>query len=577
MIERRERERRERDIGLRRLMNVGRRLVAELDPEVVLERLLEEARNATGARYAALGVLNEDRTELGRFLHLGVDDETARAIGSLPRGRGVLGVLIETPEPLRLAEVGSHEQSFGFPVGHPEMRSFLGVPIMIGGEAWGNLYLAEKTDGEAFTSADEDAASVLAEWAGTAIVNARMYGASERRRQELERAVLGLDAARNIADAIGTESDLDRILELTVKRGRALIRARAVLILLREGDELVVRAAAGEVESAKGRAVPLRDSIAGNVLRAGQSLRLPSEQLRHATSAVGVHEASNSLLVPMAHRGEGIGVLVAFDSGPERGAFSDADEDLVRTFAASAANAVAISHSVEESRLRSTIAAAEAERLRWARELHDETLQSLGGLRVLLSGALRRDDPIATRETVRQAISDIEYEIENLRSIITELRPMLLDDLGLGPAIEALVERRRGSGLEIITTLELPDDDGGTLTPELETTLYRLVQESLTNIIKHARAACVRVEVTVTPTSATARIIDDGAGFDPEQKSSGFGLAGISERVYLASGRLDITSAPGVGTTVSARFPLSGVNLGADEPLADRGLTHDMS
>jgi GAF domain-containing protein len=161
------------DDRIRRLLDVGRALVAELDPETVLDRILEEAREITGARYAALGVMNEERSELERFLTVGVDGATHRAIGELPHGRGVLGVLIEDPRPLRLPDVARHPQSYGFPPGHPPMHGFLGVPIVIRGEAWGNLYLTEKHDGGEFTEADEEAAVILADWAGTAIENAR--------------------------------------------------------------------------------------------------------------------------------------------------------------------------------------------------------------------------------------------------------------------------------------------------------------------------------------------------------------------------------------------------------------------
>jgi signal transduction histidine kinase len=551
-------------------MNIGRQLVTELDPESVLERLLAEARAATGARYAALGVLNEDRTELGRFLHLGVDEATVRTIGDLPRGRGVLGVLIENPEPLRLAEVGQHEQSFGFPVGHPPMHSFLGVPILIRGEAWGNLYLAEKEGGGPFDEVDEDAATILAEWAATAIDNARIHSASEERRKELERAVRGLDAARNIADAIGAEADLERVLELIVKRGRALIGARAVIILMLEGDELVISAGAGQIEDLRGRRLAISGTTAGEVIADGRPLRVnDARRLKLNPEQMGVPDAESALLVPMIHRGEALGILLAYDRGGDRGPFSAADEALMRTFGASAANAVAMSRSVEADRLRATIAAAESERRRWARELHDETLQALGGLRVLLSGAVRRDDAERTKSTVIQAIEDIESEIENLRSIITELRPMLLDDLGLGPALDALVQRRRANGLDISTDLRLPEPGAEPVSPELETTIYRLVQESLTNVVKHARATEVKVGVDVTGHIARVTVVDNGRGFDTARAASGFGLDGLRERVYLANGYIGISSVPGEGTAVRAKFPLSGRNLLADDPMAE--------
>ena len=199
----------------------------------MLDRILEEAAAITGAQYAALGVLDEQRTELERFITRGIDPVTHRAIGHLPRGRGVLGVLIEDPRPLRLVDVNGHPQSYGFPAGHPPMQSFLGVPIMIRGRAWGNLYLTEKEGGGQFTAEDEEAVLLLAQWAGTAIENARLYDSSERRRVEAERAVRSLEAARDIADAVGGVPELGRVLELIAKRGRALVEALKVMMFFR--------------------------------------------------------------------------------------------------------------------------------------------------------------------------------------------------------------------------------------------------------------------------------------------------------------------------------------------------------
>src|SRR3954469_5560650 len=182
---------------LRRLLDVGRSLISELEPEAVFQRLLDVARELTGARYAAIGVLDDKREGLERFLTIGIDEETHRQIGELPRGRGVLGLLITDPRPLRLADVGAHPQSYGVPFCHPDMTTFLGVPIMLGDEAWGNLYLTEKAGGE-FTADDEEAAVILAGWAGIAIGNARLYRAVRERRDELERTIRGLETTTEI-------------------------------------------------------------------------------------------------------------------------------------------------------------------------------------------------------------------------------------------------------------------------------------------------------------------------------------------------------------------------------------------
>ncbi len=553
---------------LRRLLDVGRTLVSELDPDTVLERILEEAQRLTGARYAALGVLDEQRRQLGRFVTAGVDKSTHRKIGALPRGRGVLGVLIEDPRPLRLADVGQHPESYGFPPGHPVMRSFLGVPIVIRDQAWGNLYLSEKDGVGEFTQTDEDAAMALARWAAIAIENASIHQTSEQRREQLERAVGSLEAARDITEAIGSVADLDRVLEMIVKRGRALVNARSVLIMLRAGDELVVAASAGYAADAPGHRLPISESTSGQVLQRGTPQRIEdvSWHLRKAPDEFGVTDAHTALLVPMLYHGVAVGVLAAFDRGKEGDPFTPADEQLLRGFAASAANAVVIKRSVEADRLRSAIDAADAERSRWARELHDQTLQALGGLRVLLASTAGRGDAERKDAAMRQAIKDIELEIANLREIITDLRPSLLDDLGLFPAIDALLDRRRDATLQIHSELKVAELDRGVrLSPELETTIYRLVQEALTNVVKHARASTVRVSIGLEDTEVTVDVSDDGVGFDTSVRSGGFGVAGMRERVDLAGGTLSLESGEH-GTTLRVRLPVGAAGA-ADKRL----------
>lgn len=551
---------RENDLWLRRLLDVGRVLMSELDREAVLRRVLEIACEATSARYAALGILNSRRTGLERFVTLGIDEPTRRQIGELPVGRGVLGVLIDNPHPLRLDDVSRHPRSYGFPAGHPVMRSFLGVPVLIRGEAWGNLYLTEKQDGSHFTEEDEQAATVVAEWAAIAIENARLYETSEKRRTELEQAVLGLQATRDVAIAIGSDLSLEHALELIVKRGRALVSARSVVIMLRDGPDLVVSAGAGHVEDMRGTRVAIAESTSGEVMLRGRPRRIGNvgQKLQIAPQSVfGVPDPHTALLVPLVYRGEPVGMLTAFDRGPEGHGFTAEDEQLLETFAASAATAVAMAQSAQSDRLRSALAAADAERRRWGRELHDETLQGLGGLRLLLSTALRSGQPDQMSQAAREAIVHIEREIKNLRSIISELRPAALDELGLRAALETLVEHHRElHGLEVVCDIALPDPDSGEarLDPELEVGVYRLIQEALTNVVKHAQASGVRLSVKQAGDEVAIEVADDGVGFAPDSRNEGFGLVGMRERVRLAAGGLSITSSPGAGTVVRARL-----------------------
>jgi signal transduction histidine kinase len=547
------------ELRLRRVLEVGRSVVSELDLEVLLQRVLEVARELTAARYAALGILDTQRSELERFLTLGIDDETHRQIGVLPRGRGVLGVLIDEPQPLRLKDVSEHPRSYGFPLGHPRMRSFLGVPIRVHGESFGNLYLAEKQDGDEFDEDDEETIVLLASWAGVAIANARAYYGEHGRRQQLEQAVRGLEASTAIARAVGGETDLTRILELIVKRARALIDARGVLILLCDGDELVVTAIAGQLEGAMvGQRIPIEGSISGHVIQTRRSERLRNmpDQIRFAMARQVT--VDSGLFVPLVFRGRPVGVLNVFDRAGG-GEFSADDERLLEGFAASAATAVATAQTVASEGLRRSIEASEHERQRWALELHDETLQELAGLKVLLIGARSTSDVDTVHATLDTAIEQIDTEITGLRRLITDLRPAALDAFGVKAALEALAERVMGtSGLEIALHVDLAYESGRSTQrhpPALESTLYRLVQEALTNVAKHAEANAVEVSVTEQDGRVELVVQDDGSGFDPDVVTDGFGVLGMRERASLLSGQLEIESSPGAGTTIRATIP----------------------
>jgi signal transduction histidine kinase len=546
----------------RGVVTVARSVLEKLDLEVVLDRVLDAARELTGARYAALGVLDTKRDRLERFLTVGIDDETRRLIGPLPTGRGVLGELIRQPQALRIDDVGSHPYSYGFPVGHPPMHSFLGVPILIGDVPYGNLYLTEKEAGDAFTDEDEQSATTLAVFAAVAIDHARRFALSETQRLELQRTVSALDATLQIARALGGQTDMNAVLELVAKRGRALVAARALVIELLRDDELELAAGAGELPPGLiGRRVPVERTVAAAALRARRPQRLSDHLNRarfdqHELGRLGL-SACEGLIVPLIFRDRAYGVLVAVDH-LEPGEFAAEHERLLTAFAASAAIAVATATSAEKEHRRQRVAAAEAERGRWARELHDETLQALGNLRLVLAAAKRRRDPEDMEKTIDRALEQLELEIVSLRSLITDLRPAALDQLGLEPALAALVDRVRDAGLEIDANVELAHEHGEAntrLAPELEAGVYRIVQESLTNAIKHAAPSRATVEVIEADESVHVTVRDDGSGFDPEEATSGFGLAGMRERVELLAGRLTIHSHPGGGTTVAVSAP----------------------
>jgi len=257
--------------------------------------------------------------------------------------------------------------------------------------------------------------------------------------------------------------------------------------------------------------------------------------------------AAGGALVPLVFRGRSLGMLVAFGAQSDRD-----DEALMQAFAASAATAVATARGVEEQRLHDALHAAESERKRWARELHDDTLQALGGLRMLLVAAARIDDPERLRTAVRDAVGRIEAEIDGLRGLIRELRPAALDDLGLAAAVEGLATRTtERQNIEVRASVQLPRPR---YAADVETGVYRVVQEALNNAIRHAQASRVTIAIGECAGVLHLKVRDDGRGFDPQGPADGFGLTGMRERVALLRGDLEVASSAG-GTTISAAIP----------------------
>ena len=514
------------------MIDVGPSVLSELDEAVVLDRVLEAAQQLVGAGYAALGVLGEGRGGFERFITRGIDEQAGRRVGQLPPGRGVPGVPIDQAGALRLADVREHPYSFGLPVGHPGMRMLLAVPILIGGQVWGNLYLTEKEGGGEFDQADEDGVVLLASWAAIAIDHARVHRSFTRRGRELERAVRGLQAIREIALSVGGEVDLERVLELVVNHGCALVEASSVVILLVEGEELEVAASAGDARRARGQRITIADSRFGETLRRGQPERIADVRARLGISPelLGASDSSATLVVPMLCRREPVGALIAFDHGSKT-AFGGEHEELLRAFAATAAIAVATAQSVTAQHLQATLAAVEEERRRWGRELRDQTLQSLGALRVALVHARRQADLAGWQKASADMIEDVEREIENVRAIIANVTPPELDDIGLPAAIHAVCTRDHGAtGPQVRCRLSPPDPSLGA---ELETTVDRLVRETLASIVNRAHSPTARIEIHAEEDHISVMVRDDGVGFDTEQPTSDFGLVGLGDPIVL--------------------------------------------
>ena len=329
---------------LRVLVDAGIALSSELSLDALLQRIIETAAEITGARYAALGVIDKTGQALERFLTTGIDADAHAAIGDLPHGRGILGVLIRDAQPLRLQDIADDPRSVGFPPNHPPMKSFLGVPIVLRGVAYGNLYLTEKAGGQDFTDEDSELSQLLAAQAAVAIENARLYESSTRWLRQFE-------SLNEVGNALSSELELEPLLALVARRLQELVDAKLVLIALPEGD--VLRVAAAEGESAFGVAgmeLALGGSKAGRVLDRGRSERIDSllddpEVDQQATRRIGVH---SGLYVPLLVRGRPIGIVIAHDKHGPSPVFSEDDLRLAESLGSRAAIAVDLSERVSQ-------------------------------------------------------------------------------------------------------------------------------------------------------------------------------------------------------------------------------------
>ena len=529
-------------------------LNAELSLDALLQKFVDTAAELTGAQYAALGVIDESGRELERFITTGLDEAQHAAIGDLPRGKGILGVLIRDATSLRLDKLGDDPRSVGFPPNHPPMSTFLGVPVMLRGIAYGNLYLTEKANGATFTAEDEEIVELLATHAAVAIENARLYQSAKRWSRQLE-------SLHDVMRSLVEEIDLENLLELVCTRLRELIGARVALIALPLRPDGDLRIAAANAEdgigaSLTGYELSRAHSKSGRVLERRQSARVDSvledpeidqEEARRIGARTGIY-------VPLVARGQAIGVIAVHDKlGPDA-RFSDEDLRPAEIFAARAAVAVALSERVARDTLRRVVEAQELERRRLARELHDETGQALTSILLGMKAIRASGTPAEAERAEADVRAQIVQALQDVRALAVELRPSALDDFGLVPALERLAETFQArSGLETLVQANLD----GRLPPAVETVLYRVVQEALTNIVKHAGAEHVSIVIRSREKSVAATIDDDGRGFAAEDvRAEALGILGMRERLALVGGTLEVESSRESGTTIAAQVPL---------------------
>jgi signal transduction histidine kinase len=536
---------------MRALLDAGVALTSELSLDALLQRLVETAAELTEARYAALGVIDRTGTELERFVTTGIDPQTHAAIGDLPRGKGILGVLIRDTVTLRLHDLSEDPRSVGFPAHHPPMRTFLGVPVLLRGVAYGNLYLTEKADEADFTREDEEIVQLLAGQAAVAIENARLYESATRWSQQLESLV-------EVGAALARETELSGLLDLIARRLRELIGARSVLIVLptEEGDLRVEAADGEEAEQFLGMRLDRQASKSGRVLNRRRSERLDSllddpEVDRDFARLMGLRAA---LYVPLVVGERAIGIVEAFDKLAADRRFSQEDLRVAEIFAVQAGIAVDTTARVARDALRRAVEGQELERRRLARELHDETGQALTSILLGLSALEEANDSEAFRTATQEVRDLVVATLQDVRRLAVELRPAALDDFGLAAALERLTENfAEQTGLAVELESGLGEER---LPTDIETVLYRLVQEALTNVVKHAHAERVSIVLQRDKRAVTAVIEDDGRGLSDGRGEEGLGLVGIRERVALVNGRFRIESSANAGTTLLVEVPV---------------------
>lgn len=538
--------------SLRRLLDATVSLSSELDLQTVLRRVVEAAVELVDARYGALGVLDESRDHLVEFITVGIDEPTREAIGALPKGLGLLGSIIRDAEPLRLADLHEHHDSVGFPPNHPPMTSFLGVPIRIRDEIFGNLYLTDKISSEVFTDIDEELALGLASAAAVAIDNARLFDQVHRRGAMLA-------AMHEISGALLTGEESGVTLRLLVRRARELVEGDlATIVLPDETGQLVVEVADGPLaDEFAGVLFSDTDSISSEVIRTGQTVLLEdSSRDRRDQPQAASGRIGPAVWIPLATAGQPFGSL-SVGRLVGKTTFSPSELEVIGSFATLAS--VILDHHRTRQELQRLSVLEDHERI--ARDLHDTVIQRLFATGMSLQGVARGTTAPALRDRIGIAIEDLDATIRQIRTVIFELeeplrsaRPALR-----ARALESIHEAGRMLGFEPRVSFAGPLDSvvGQAAADHLLATL----REALSNVARHAAAEEVEVDLRLVEDWLQLTVHDDGRGLDPESAAlgAGRGLSNMQARAERHSGKLTIDSAPGQGTTLTWRLPISAI------------------
>ncbi|UXY31852.1 sensor histidine kinase [Streptomyces sp. HUAS TT20] len=520
---------------------------SDLDLDVVLRRITESAVSVVDARYGALGVLGEE-DRIKQFITVGMDEDTIGAIGSYPHGQGILGLLIREPEPLRLAELGRHPDSVGFPAGHPPMTTFLGAPVRVRDQVFGNLYLTDKRGGAEFDDDDEAVLRTLAAAAGVAIDNARLYEDSRRREQ-------WLTASSELTRSLLSGTDPVQVLHQVASTVRALAEADLVTLAVPlDGGELVIEAADGEcAERVRGLVLPTT-TLAAKVYQSNE--RITSDALSQEAQAGGGSAAQIDLgpgfLLPLGG-GEHVRGVLQVANLPGGGEFSDATMTMISGFADQAALALEVADHRREAEHLLVL----SDRDRIARDLHDLAIQRLFASGLTLNSVLGLlSDRPKVAERVQRVVDDLDDTIKTVRGTIYALR-----------------ERDRTGGRGGLRAQLLAETDQAAavlgFTPALRMTglldtdvpaghaeqLLAVLRETLSNAARHAHATAVEVTAETDGRRLCLRVADNGRGLDPTVTRRS-GLDNLSQRADALGGGFTLTPNEPAGTVAEWTVPL---------------------
>lgn len=534
----------------------------DLEPEAVLRKIVESAVSLVDARYGALGVIGEE-DKIARFLTVGMDEGTIRAIGCYPSGRGILGLLIREPHPLRLHDLTAHPESFGFPPDHPPMRSFLGAPVRVGDRVFGNLYLTEKHGGADFDEDDEALLRTLAVAAGVAIDNARLYEDARRRERWLA-------ASAELTRGLLSGDDPAAVLRTFTGMVRRMAEADlvALVVPVPGSDDLVVEAVdaveEADADVIRGLVLPSSESLAGKVYTSGETVvvgELSTDPRVHAAQKGVSATMGPAFMLPLGTSSHVRGVLQVMAHTGRTG-FADATVRMVSGFAGHAGLALEIA----ERRRDSELIAAFRERDHIAHDLHDVAIQRLFAAGMTLQGVAQLVDNPDVQDVVMRTVDDLDETIRLIRSTIFALKNRdRTRSTGLRGSILRLADEAGQSiGFAPVLRLEGPLDTA--VAEHLTDHVLAVLREALSNTARHARAAHVAVTAQVTATHVRLTVEDDGVGIPtyPDRRS---GLANLDARARELAGSFRIAPREdGAGTVLTWTVPREPGSTGRPRP-----------